>query len=557
MLVCIACLQPLRGQQKIDVNGAIDQVVRQLMDTAGVTGLCLGLVKDNKVAYVKGYGFKNRLMGQRNDTATVFYAASLAKPLFAYLVMRLVDEGKIDLDKPLFTYLPKPLPEYEHYQDLAGDERWKLITARHCLAHTTGFPNWRQLNPNRNGKLEIFFSPGERYAYSGEGLCLLQLVVETISGQNLEALARKYVFTPAGMPRSAFLWQPAFETNYAVGHNADEDTIALARRTMLNAAGSMVTTIADYTRFMAYVMQGNRLSSRSKQEVFSPQIGIYTEHQFPSLNNDTSGRYRDIQLSYGLGWGLFESANGKAFFKEGHSDDGWQHYVIGFPDQGGALVLMTNSLNGESIFKELVEVLTGALIPWEWEGYAPYRPTVQVPERILSQYVGDYTGPAKAKIFMENGRLKVESPSEGLPKTNLYAVAENRFFTKTIPVNIEFIRSANGDVQKASVWDEGVAYELIKENSAAFQPAEALLAAYLGKYELVGSTGRVITIERQKEGLIVRLGKREVMQMIFSSDTAFRLQSPLDIRGVFVLDNGAVTKMIIEQEGRHEWRKVQ
>src|SRR5690349_17525347 len=162
------------------------------MDTAEVTGLNLGIINDNSISYVKSYGYKNARK-ELIDTSTCFYAASLAKPLFAYIVMQLVDENVIDLDKPLYTYLDKPIPGYESYKDLSGDDRWKLITARHCLSHTTGFPNWRWANPNGNEKLEIFFTPGSRYAYSGEGLVLLQFVIENITHKRLEDLAQERV----------------------------------------------------------------------------------------------------------------------------------------------------------------------------------------------------------------------------------------------------------------------------------------------------------------------------------------------------------------------------
>ena len=138
---------------------SIDSTVEKLMDSAGVTGLCLGVVRADTVAYVQAYGYKSTATKQKNDTATSFYAASFSKAVFAYLVMQLVDEGKLGLDKPLFTYLPKPIPEYKNYKDLEGDNRWQLITARNCLDHSTGFPNWRQYNPRGNKKLEIFFTP--------------------------------------------------------------------------------------------------------------------------------------------------------------------------------------------------------------------------------------------------------------------------------------------------------------------------------------------------------------------------------------------------------------
>jgi CubicO group peptidase (beta-lactamase class C family) len=442
-------------------TNALDKVIKQLMDAAEVTGLTLGIINDNKIAYVKSYGYKNPGKNKWIDTATCFYAASLAKPLFAYLVMQLVDEKVIDPDKPLYTYLPKPLPNYEDYKDLAGDDRWKLITARHCLSHTTGFPNWRWFNPKGNEKLEMYFTPGERYAYSGEGLVLLQMVIETITGRQLEDLAQEKIFRPFGMRRTSFLWQPEFESNYAVGFDLNDEALRKNKRDESNAAGSMETTIADYTRFVAALMQGKAITQKSKQEMLSPQTGIYTKQQFPSLDNDTTSDNKAIQLSYGLGWGLFTSPYGKAFFKEGH-DDGWEHYMISFPDKKSSFIIMTNSSNGESIFKELVEKLTGVTIPWKWEGYTPYRATVKLPEDAIKQFTGVYDGKLKAIVTLENGRLKVESESVGLPKTNLYAVSEYRFFLKVMETELEFVKGPDGNIEKVVLDDEGEHYELKK-----------------------------------------------------------------------------------------------
>ncbi|MEP7143374.1 MAG: serine hydrolase [Ferruginibacter sp.] len=455
-------LQLQQPNGKTISTASIDITIKQLMDTAEVMGLCLGIITDNKIAYLKTYGYKNKERDELIDTATCFYAASLAKPLFTYLVMQLVDKGVIDLNKPLYQYLPRPLPEYGDYKDLAGDERWKMITGRHCLSHTTGFPNWRWANPNGNKKLEIFFTPGSRYAYSGEGLVLLQMVIEAITGSSLEELARKIIFGPFGMTRTSFLWQPSFETNYAIGYDMNGAPLKKSKRTKANAAGSMETTIADYTRFIEAVMQGKDLTSKSKQEMLSPQIGIFTKRQFPSLNNDTTEDNKKIQLSYGLGWGLFNSPYGKAFFKEGH-DEGWEHYSLHFPDKKISVIIFTNSSNGESIFKELVEKITGVTMPWEWEGYAPYRATVKLPEEFLKKFTGVYDGEKlQATITLVNGRLKVESEKAGLPKTNLYAQNEHHFFLKVMDADLEFVKGTDGKIEKVIVDDEGERYELKK-----------------------------------------------------------------------------------------------
>ena len=439
---------------------SIEQIVKKLMDTAEVTGLCIGIINGDKPAYVKAYGFKNKQKGELNDTTTCFYAASLAKPLFAYIVMQLAQEGVIDLDKPLYTYLPKPLPEYENYKELAGDERWKLITAKHCLSHTTGFPNWRNNDPNNLQKMGIFFTPGTHYAYSGEGIQLLQMVIETITHRNLEDLAREKVFIPLHMTRTSYLWQSSFETDYAVGHGIEEDTLPKDRYKQPYAAGSMETTIADYTRFVAGVMQKKKLDNKFWNEMLSPQIIINSTHQFPSLNTDTTSIYKSIQLSYGLGWGLFKSPYGKAFFKEGHGN-GWVHYTIAIPEQKTALIILSNSANGESIFKELTEKLTGVTIPWQWEGYAPYRATAKLSTEELKKFEGVWENERYvATITLINGRLKVEAPKVGLPKTTFYPKNDHHLFLKIMEADFEFVKGPDGKFDKAIAEDEGEHYEL-------------------------------------------------------------------------------------------------
>lgn len=449
-----------RADGKTITPAVIDSIVKKLMDTADVMGLQIGIINNNNPVYVKSYGYKNKALGQMNDTGSSFYAASLAKPLFGYIVMQLVDDGVIDLDKPICQYLPKPLPAYDNYKDLAADERWKLITARVCLAHTTGFPNWRGEDPD-DKRLKILFTPGSRYSYSGEGINLLQLVVETVTKTPLEVLARERIFKPFNMALSDFVWQPRFAKDEATGYNVNGDTVAERRFDKAYAAGSMQTTIADYTRFMAAVLQGKNLSARSGHDMLSPQIEINSKRGFSSMVDDGTVEDRKIQLAYGLGWGLFTTPYGKAFFKEGHID-GWVHYVIGFPGKKMALVIMSNSSNAESIFNELVEKIAGVTIPWYWEGYRPYRANIKPPLPVLQQITGEYDGKIKAIITLVNGQLKVESPSVNLGKTNLYAENDHHFFLTIMDTDVDFVKDAGGKVVKAVLDDEGDHYELTK-----------------------------------------------------------------------------------------------
>jgi CubicO group peptidase (beta-lactamase class C family) len=163
----------------------VDSAVKQLMAKTGARGMAVALIQGGRVRYIQAYGVRDA-KGDPLRTDTVMYGASLTKALFAYTVLQLVDRGKLSLDTPLADYLYKPLPDYDPetiypgkygpYGDLAGDPRWKRITARMALTHSTGFANFAFLEPD--GKLRIHFDPGTRFSYSGEGLILLQFVIE-------------------------------------------------------------------------------------------------------------------------------------------------------------------------------------------------------------------------------------------------------------------------------------------------------------------------------------------------------------------------------------------
>lgn len=235
------------------------------MDSARVPGLAVALLEDNQVRYLHTYGYRNLEIKAPLEPQTAMYGASLSKAVFAYLVMQLVQEKRLNLARPLAGYLPRPLPEYEAYRDLAGDARWQKLTARMALTHTTGLPNWRWTAPDK--KLRFQFEPGERYGYSGEGLQLLQLVVETITGQPLVQLSEARVFQPLGLAHTSYVWQPAFEANYALGYDEQGQPLEKRKRTKAGAAGSLETTPADYAAFLAAVMQGKGLTPAAKREM--------------------------------------------------------------------------------------------------------------------------------------------------------------------------------------------------------------------------------------------------------------------------------------------------
>jgi len=201
----------------------IDATVTRLMRAAKIPGAGIAILNDKRIVYLRAYGVRDKEKDLPLTRDSVMTAASLTKAAFAYLVMQLVEEGVLSLDKPVYQYLPQPLPEYSDYKDLAGDERYKKITARMLLAHTSGFPNWRWANEDK--KLNINFEPGSRFAYSGEGIQLLQLVVETVTNRSLTGLMRERIFLPFGMARTSMIWEPRFESDFANAYDGQDRSL--------------------------------------------------------------------------------------------------------------------------------------------------------------------------------------------------------------------------------------------------------------------------------------------------------------------------------------------
>ncbi len=424
------------------INSAeIDQTVARLMNAAEVTGAGIAIFNDNKIVYLKAYGFRDKEHSLPLTVDSVMSAASFSKVAFAYMVMQLVDEGVLDLDKPVYQYLPKPLPDYPNYADLANEPRYKQITARMLLSHTSGFPNWRAFEDD--GKLKIHFTPGSRFAYSGEGIDLLQVVVEAITKKPLEELMQQHVFGPLGMTRTSMIWQGRFESDFANGYDEYGRPLGPQKRTHADAAGSMQTTVSDFARFVQAVMDGKLLQNKTRMLMLTSQIEITSRHEFPTLSDDTTDANKAIHLSYGLGWGLFQSPYGQAFFKEGH-DAGWRNYTVCFERPKTGIIIMTNSGNGEGIFLSLLETLLKDTYTPEWEGYIPYdklppRPPLKqhkqiaVEAAIQQRYVGRYQIPPEAApnvvltVRWEASHLTVQENDE--PKQDLLPESPTQFYT--------------------------------------------------------------------------------------------------------------------------------
>lgn len=378
--------QPIADVQRDIMR--LETLIPQLMSEGDVPGMSIALIRDAKIYWARGFGVKDVNTKAPVDLSTMFEAASLSKPVFAYAVMKMVERGELDLDTPLSKYLPAYIE---------NDERLNLITARRVLSHTTGFPNWRQ------GKsLTIMFTPGERFSYSGEGFVYLQKVVERLTGQPLNEVMRKEVFAPLGMHDSTYVWQDAIESQMAVGHSQVGKAFPQHKGQEANAAATLRTTPTDYAKFVMAMMNGTGLKETRVQQMLTPQVKLDADC-VTCLGRKVMKP--SAALSWGLGVGLQHTEQGDAFWHWG-DNGGFKDYVVAFRKQKTGVIILTNSDNGLGIIPEIVKAALGGNHPvFSWINYDAYNS----PGRRLRKAIDKVGIEEAARQFREERRQHPET----------------------------------------------------------------------------------------------------------------------------------------------------
>ena len=358
---------------RVPSQATVAKLAGEAMASSGAKGLAIALVDRGKVVSVQAFGERN---AKRDPLTvdTVMYGASLTKAVFGYYAMMLGDDGKLKLDRPIAAMLPKPLPDYGNLEaygnwgDLAGEERWRKITPRHLLTHSSGFANFSFLEPD--GKLKFHFDPGTRYAYSGEGIILLQFAIEQGLGIDVGAEVSRRIFAPLKMNRTSLQWRPDFAANLADGWDADGKPEPHDERSRVRAAGSMDTTIADMAKFAAAMARGWGLRTATRRAYAAPQLPITSRQQFPSLLPEAPPSERWPGLAAGLGVISFTGPQGRGLMKGGHNDS-TANTMVCIEARQRCVVILSNDVRAEAAFPTLVEALLGPTgFAWQWE-YPP------------------------------------------------------------------------------------------------------------------------------------------------------------------------------------------
>jgi len=343
-----------------------------LMELATLPGLAMAVIRPGQPLWQFNLGLANAKTKSPVTPDSLFPGCSLGKPIFATLALRLAQDGILDLDRPLNSYLK---------DDMLTGEWGEQATPRHVLSHTTGLPNWREQDDQ---ELTPTFQPGTRFNYSGEGFFHLERVVEHIVGSGFEALMQERVFKPLGMNSTTYLWLSDADNRLVAGHRGSEpfynrdlaiDTFKIIqgsgespsfwtyeqissalinksiRKTapppnefVPNVAFSLLTTISDYTRFLNALLDPN-----------NSVLGLSTVTR---VRMETPISRVNSALSWGLGIGL-EQTEGQTYLWQWGDNGGWKNFILAHPPTRTAMAVFTNGGNGQHVNERIVRAATG------------------------------------------------------------------------------------------------------------------------------------------------------------------------------------------------------
>jgi CubicO group peptidase (beta-lactamase class C family) len=330
LILGLAISLTLTCNREPTLGETLEMEIPNLMEAADIPGLSMAVIRNGKIFWSGAFGVRSRETNEPVDENTIFEAASLTKTITAVAVLKLVERGVMDLDKPLSEYLP--------YPKLAGDERYKKITARHVLTHTTGLPNWGN---------KLLREPGELYGYSGEGFLYLGRTLEKLTEKTLEEFAREEIFEPLGMSRTSYVWTELYAKSGASGHDRHGFTNPLRQRTEPNGGASLLTTALDYATFLCAIMNDQILKPETIEMMLTPHVKATSRRE--------EGK-QDEYVSWGFGWGIQPGNTENGFWHWGDNGD-LRAFTVSYKNRKEGLVFFANSENLFAIAEPLISLV--------------------------------------------------------------------------------------------------------------------------------------------------------------------------------------------------------
>ena len=317
---------------------AFDRKVELMIETVGIPAVSIAVIENNEVVYTKTYGVKELSKNNPTNSHTLFEGASLTKLFLVYVVNKLVEEGKFDLDQPMYKYL-------EH-EELKYDDRYKLITPRMIMSHSSGIENWKWFNDEN--VLEILADPGTEFVYSGEGFQYLAKVIEKVTGKPYDQYIQEMVIKPFKLNDTYMEYGKRFLSfgkkathNYAIGYNEYRSAYPKWKNLETVPASGVHCNAAAIAELIIQTFNGKNLSQTTISRMQFPQV------ELPFVESGDS-----ISFSCGLGYLQIQSPSDSIVAFSG-INEGFRSEVFYSTVSNRGFVFLTNSDRGGMIITEL------------------------------------------------------------------------------------------------------------------------------------------------------------------------------------------------------------
>lgn len=403
-----------------------------------VPAISVAVINDYRIEWTKAYGTLEARGRQQADTHTLFLAASLTKLLTAATALKLVEGGLLDLDRDVNEFLTSwRLPENRFTSKSPVTLRW-LLSHRAGLTRQIVFENLPGpkcptllqildgIPPSPNPPVRVEMTPGEAFAYSNFGYCIVELLIEDVTGRSFPDVVHDRILSQTGMNDST-LRRPLPET-------------LRGRAARAHAPGG--APIGGWFRGADMAAAGGLWSTPSDLACFAIEIALaYSGYSQRLLSTATVREMLTPQRGGPAGLGPFVEGSGDSLrLRHTGTGEGYQCELIAYPSRGQGAVVMTNYANGHPLVAEVMGAVSSV---YDWPAFLLEKTVVNVPVTSLARYVGVYdVGLFKIEVTMEDGRLFAQTEFYG--KHELHAESENEFFLTDLPAHFTFVGDTGG-----------------------------------------------------------------------------------------------------------------
>jgi CubicO group peptidase (beta-lactamase class C family) len=427
----------------------MEQIVDSYVTSKKFMGSVL-VASRGKVVLSKGYGFANLEWNIPNSPQVKFRLGSITKQFTAASILLLEERGKLNTNDPIKKYMPD------------APAAWDKITFYHLLTHTSGIPSFTGFSdyaslepfPTTPEKLvarfrdkPLEFQPGEKWKYSNSGYVLLGYLLEKISGESYIKFLEENIFTPLGMKDSGYdsntAILPQRASGYTPGANGPENA-GFIHMTIPFSAGSLYSTTEDLLRWEQGLFGGKVLSEASLRKMTTP------------FKND---------YAFGL---IVVNRNGRKLIQHDGGIEGFNTSLAYYPDEKLKIVVLGN-LNGSA--PGAIAVNLAAVMHGEPVRLASERKEIHLAPGLLPRYVGTYEFANGGKMYVTLDGSQLYTKLDTQPAIPIYPESEAMFFPKAVDAEIEFVKSAQGEITDLILHQNGFDQKAPRKSTKVELPA--------------------------------------------------------------------------------------